>query len=579
MKIKNILKNRKIFVKVFITLLFLICSILYVNKKELRLDVQLLVRIKVPHKDTYKLFINDKPEKMEVFPSEGFQWISFKVPKDEIKQIRLNFGKEKGIAIIESIKLKTILNKYIWKDRALKRIFNYKHHIEKTYLKDNNFYIKIAGNDPFMVMDKKFYEIIEKVKRKKTFFYCLSIILSLILFYLIYFINIKNLRFFATRKIISNMILVFLVFIYFPIVNDVLNVTKKFHLQEKRAQVKKPDLRFDALYEFLAKYRRYYKDNFSLRNMLIYLNNLYKIKLYNFSPVSKTIIGKNGWLFMAKESEDVNEVDYFRSIKLFSEEELKHWRNALEQRRDWLVSRGILYFFIIVPNKSTIYSEFMPDFIHPVRNQSRLDQLLNYLKKNSDFQIIDLRKVLINAKKDCEVYYKTDSHWNEYGAYIAYREIMRYIGKYFENIKPMHVSNFKIETKNRFGGDLAIALSLQNTIYRENFIEFRSKIPLKARGKRLRNISKGVCQTCSVCKTPGLPNAVIVHDSFIHELRPFISEHFSRILYIWDWWNMNFYPDIIKREKPKIVIEEMAERFLMNKKLNNPDEVLNFKKK
>lgn len=564
--------------KVFITLLFLICSILYVNKKELRMDVQLLVRIKVPHKDIYKLFINDKPEEVKVFPSEDFQWIKFKLPKDEIKQIRLNFGKEKGIVIINSIKLKTILRKYIWKGRALKRIFNYKNHIEKTYLKDNNFYIKIAGNEPFMVMNEKFYEIIEKVKGKKTFFYYLSIILSLILFYLIYFINIKNLRFFATQKIISNMILVFLVFIYFPIANDVLHVTKKFHLQEKRAQVKKPDLRFDELYEFLAKYRCYYKDKFNLRNILIYLNNLYKVKLYNFSPVSKTIIGKNGWLFMAKENKYVNEVDYFRSIKPFSEEELKHWRNALEQRRDWLANRGIHYFFIIAPNKSTIYSEFMPDFLHPVRNESRLDQLLNYLKKNSDFQIIDLRKVLINAKKDCEVYYKTDSHWNEYGAYIAYREIMRYIGKYFENIKPMPISNFKIEIKNRFGGDLAITLSLQNNVYREDYIGFKSKIPLKARGRRLGNISKYVSQTCSECSASGLHNAVIVHDSFIHELKPFISEHFSRILYIWDW-DLNFYSGIIEKEKPKIVIEEMAERFLMNMRLNNPDEVLNFKKK
>jgi len=80
--VKNILKKRKIFVKVFITLLFLICLILYVNKKELRLDVQLLVRIKTPHKDTYKLFVNDKPEKVEVSPAEGFQWIdSFKLWK------------------------------------------------------------------------------------------------------------------------------------------------------------------------------------------------------------------------------------------------------------------------------------------------------------------------------------------------------------------------------------------------------------------------------------------------------------------------------------------------------------------
>ena len=61
----------------------------------------------------------------------------------------------------------------------------------------------------------------------------------------------------------------------------------------------------------------------------------------------------------------------------------------------------------------------------------------------------------------------------------------------------------------------------------------------------------------------------MVHDSFYSRLRPFLSEQFSRVLYIWDW-NMNFYPEIIEREKPKLVIDEMVERFLMDKIPVNP---------
>ena len=61
----------------------------------------------------------------------------------------------------------------------------------------------------------------------------------------------------------------------------------------------------------------------------------------------------------------------------------------------------------------------------------------------------------------------------------------------------------------------------------------------------------------------------MVHDSFYHRLKHFLSESFSRVLYVWDW-NLNFYPEVVEREKPRLVIDEMAERFLLGKIPVNP---------
>jgi hypothetical protein len=122
------------------------------------------------------------------------------------------------------------------------------------------------------------------------------------------------------------------------------------------------------------------------------------------------------------------------------------------------------------------------------------------------------------------------------------------------------------------GGDLAIMLSLHEEILRENIIRMEPSPPFTFRESQRENISRFVRQSYTQCQTALLPNILMVHDSCYHRLRPFLSEKFSRILYIWDW-DFNFYPEIIEREKPKLVIDEMAERFLMGDTPVNPGSV------
>jgi hypothetical protein len=53
--------------------------------------------------------------------------------------------------------------------------------------------------------------------------------------------------------------------------------------------------------------------------------------------------------------------------------------------------------------------------------------------------------------------------------------------------------------------------------------------------------------------------AVMFRDSFSSRLIPYLSEHFSRILY---QWQNDFDPDLVRREHPDVVIQEMVGRHL-----------------
>jgi hypothetical protein len=287
-------------------------------------------------------------------------------------------------------------------------------------------------------------------------------------------------------------------------------------------------------------------------------------------------MGKNGWLFLGSETESRDERLYYRRLLPFTESELKHWEKCLKQRQKWLGDRGIHYLLIVVPNKSTIYPEFMPDHLKRIPGPSRLDQLLEHMENNSDVKILDLRAPILVAKKYQMVYSKTESHWNHFGAYVGYLYIMDYLMSVFPGEKSFPFSQFNIVKRSWAGGDLAATLSLQRGVLREDRIRLRPIDTPIIHKTRLDNIAPYVRQTLFQCPTAQFPPAICVHDSFIIDLRPFISPHFSKIRYIWDW-EMNIYPDLIKKDQAKIVIEEMAERFFLDKVLTNPKEMGNEK--
>ncbi len=152
-----------------------------------------------------------------------------------------------------------------------------------------------------------------------------------------------------------------------------------------------------SVQHYIKNYEKYFNDHFGFRNELVRLNSLVMLAL-RVSPSSQVILGKDGWLFYdGQPGERIIDL-YYRGTKPFTDDELKACRSVLQEHHDWLAQRGIRFLFVVAPDKESIYSEFLPN-IHRVTSKGRLDQLIEYMKKYSDVEVLDLRESLINAKK------------------------------------------------------------------------------------------------------------------------------------------------------------------------------------
>lgn len=375
------------------------------------------------------------------------------------------------------------------------------------------------------------------------------------------FFSLKALRHFA---------LVFVLLLFLPLFGNIFSNGKRAVLPEKE-QGKQVEL--ITPWALISRFIDEFDSRFVFRDRLIPGYNRVKIKLFGVSPVPKVIIGRSGWLFQARVNKEPNERGYFQSVLPFSEAGLKDWKDRLEERRDWLKERGIYYLVILAPDKASIYPEYLPGNLSGFYRESRLDQLLDYLKKHSTVPVLDLRSSLLNAKNDLKIYYKTDSHWNEPGALFAYRDIVNHLASVFgkeKKVRAKTLDDFRIKRRKLKNGNLSLMLAIKDHGFVEQRLRLRPRFRRTARKAPLPSIKipKALKPAAMVSAKPDLPGAVMFHDSFGRNLKPFLSEHFSRILFLRDW-GFRFHRDIIEVEKPKIVLDEIAEHFLYRVRLSN----------
>ncbi len=269
----------------------------------------------------------------------------------------------------------------------------------------------------------------------------------------------------------------------------------------------------------------------------------------------KAVVGKDGWLFYTAEKN----VDDYQNTIPFSTEELARIQQNLDAITEAYAKKGITFLVLIPPSKHTVYPEYMPDEIPVLGSESRLDQLINYLDKNGNTQLMDFRPIFAKAKEEEQIYYATDTHWNEHGAFLAYEEIIKELSLTQSAIQPIPFSAYKInEIKTT---TLDIARNIGTTTLKEPKLKLQNQNPLLA---TFREISVGSRKIMySSVQDEKLPTAVIYYDSFFFSVIPLLGEHFSQAMYIQNYlggglWKLHW----VEFNDPDIVIVEFTERYI-----------------
>ena len=363
------------------------------------------------------------------------------------------------------------------------------------------------------------------------------------------------------------LIVAFVIVLVLPAIGTVLGIQPASATAENRTLAPFPRLgtTWASWRSLPDAFTRYFEDNFAFRPLLVRWQALVRVKALDVSPSPSVVKGRNGWWFYA---DDGAMDDYARS-RPFTPAELDAWRRTLQDARDWLHARGIAYLFVLAPDKHHVYPEQMPATIRAA-TQSRMDQLAADLAEHSTVSVLDLRPALRQAKSSERIYHRTDTHWNDRGAYIAYTQILSSLSSTLPALRAHPRTTFEAHHFRRDGLDLARMLGLSAALD-EDDLTLQPRRPRAARVVEPRRPDPyGIeARLVTSLADSSQPRAVIFRDSFASALIPFLSEHFSRAVYLWQY---NVDPEVIAREQPDVVIHELVGRRLSTLMPYNPFE-------
>lgn len=350
------------------------------------------------------------------------------------------------------------------------------------------------------------------------------------------------------------LIIIFGIVLASPVIFAYLGMGKNSVLDENRQLAPLPKI---AVYkEFPNLFTKYFSDNFGLRSTLIMADRWWRFKLFGVSPNKAITIGKEKWLFYTP---DINYIDSVNA-QGFSQGELEQIKSNILTTQNEFKKRGMSFYFLVAPNKQSIYPEYLPDYMKKVRPDSRLDQLSNFLEKEKEINFINPKKELMESKNKNSVYLKYDTHWNENGAWVAYEKLIKRIGQDFKNVKIKEIKDFEIKVKDAPNNDLALQMGVPgNFVEKENIFENKN-IKAKSVFEDCPKIYTGCPLVIKEIPNSKLPKLLMFRDSFGATLIPLISENFRRSYFYWG--AIPYSGEIVKKEKADVVIMELTEREL-----------------
>jgi hypothetical protein len=264
----------------------------------------------------------------------------------------------------------------------------------------------------------------------------------------------------------------------------------------------------------------------------------------------KVVEGKDGWLFLAHDSNDV--LGQYSGSLEFQESHFERWQEILERRVEWLDGRGAPYFFVIGPDTHALYPEKLPEGVRPVGDRP-VERLTRRVKDSkSPARVIYPLEELLAAKADHPVGSPTDTHWSEFGAFVAYRTIAHELER--AGIPMRTISGQELTfTEVALPGDLGIKIGIETGT--QLYVDF----PRSARLLHDNGVDNIGALLEFECDAAPVTRCLLLGDSYGWRLARYLAESFGRFVFA---HTPILDRELVEREQPDVVISLLAERFL-----------------
>ena len=273
-----------------------------------------------------------------------------------------------------------------------------------------------------------------------------------------------------------------------------------------------------------------------------------------FRTDNKFLRGKNGRLFLANDANRV--LAQHAGQVLFTDEEVAAWRRTLESRAAWVrhVS-GAAYVHLVPPNAHAVFPEDLPDDVTSAARRP-IHQLLSHLEETGSFaRVLYPLDDLVAAKSgELPVYPKTDTHWTDYGQYLAYKQVTAELRPHVD-LPELPTSAIRFTTVEETG-DLG---------YKTDPPETSPHVWTSVDDAATRLVSDNrvagsgaIIVTESDARTDA--RCLVLGDSYAYGLLTFLAPVFRRVMFA---HTAALDYELVEEERPDAVITVLNERFMI----------------
>lgn len=347
--------------------------------------------------------------------------------------------------------------------------------------------------------------------------------------------------------------IIFVIMIILPPITIYIFGGKDQENSENREMTKLPNLTLENIGEYPKEYDKYYEDNMPFRSYLIYAKGFLDLKLFNQSPNDKVIIGKDGWLFYHPNGTDGDTIADYQGTKLYTDEQLTMMKNNLLHSKEALEKQGRELVILIAPNKESMYgSEFLPDYYERNFGITKADQVVNYLRENTDITVVYSKETIENAKKEYPqytYYCEFGTHWNYLGAYLGAKDLLNEFNIHLPQIDSISINNAEGTDRGLVDMMGLTGLLTNDTEYEITGFPGSNDITEFGTHDQWKFNANDVDER----------KVLLVGDSYAKWLVPFMSSQFSSY---YSFHRNNYSNDLLIEQDPDIVVFEVVERYM-----------------
>jgi hypothetical protein len=484
--------------------------------------------------------------------------LTFSIPDiDSLERIRIDLGTSINSWQLYEIKIKTNYEDIVLNADSISKCFYPTKDIGNFELQNNYVQIVTSGADPFIISKFSLTDLLasaNKTNPNKWKNILISVGLFILVFLFLYFTKTSVNKPDSNQILQKTFVISFVICISVPMVFMYLPGTYSAKETENTQAPQKPQLQLKEINKFIKEYHIYFERSFAYRNELITLNSFIQYKFFKASTQpEKVLVGKSNWLYPTEEGI----VDDVKREKPFTADEIKLIADNFKRVQHYCDSLHIKFYVALLPNKYTVYPEFLPNRFHIKNQPSKREQIVIALEQNG-VKVIDPTEELLKAKPNAEVYYRYDTHWNFQGGFIGYQKLISEIKKDFPQIEELKNIDFNNEYKISYNGDLAKLIGMENILPNNEWMMYPKNKKTWYDGKVTDYISYNSPYKAVYNETSDtiMPRGVMFRDSYSNMMIPFLSENFSRSVFL---WTNVILKEVLEKEKPDLVIFEIVE--------------------